>query len=163
MGAREGHIAELRGLIGTRLLIVPSVSVGLWNQHGILLAHHSATGVWSTPGGAIEPGETVSDACRREAREELLVDVEPVAIAAVLGPDEIVYPNGDRTAYVTTVFACHTDTSTRSDGSGPAMRTRCPSPRGSGRGSVFWSVGDSAILRSMPDRGLATRVPVSPI
>lgn len=116
MGAREGHIAELRGVIGSRLLIVPSVSVGLWNHKGILLAHHPATGVWSTPGGAVEPGETVSDACRREAREELLIDVDPVAIAAVLGPDEVIYPNGDRTAYVTTVFACHSDTEPSYDG-----------------------------------------------
>lgn len=116
VGAREGHIASLRGLIGTRLLIVPSVSVCLRNHDRILLAHHPATGVWSTPGGAIEPGETVSDACRREAREELLIDVEPVAIAAVLGPDEVVYPNGDRTAYVTTVFACHADGAPSYDG-----------------------------------------------
>lgn len=106
----------MRELIGTRLLIVPSVSVCLWNHHGILLAHHPATGVWSTPGGAIEPGETVSDACRREAGEELLIDVAPVAIAAVLGPDEVVYPNGDRTAYVTTVFACHADAAPSYDG-----------------------------------------------
>jgi 8-oxo-dGTP pyrophosphatase MutT (NUDIX family) len=95
---------------------VPSVSVCLWNDHGILLAHHPATGVWSTPGGAVEPDETVSDACRREAREELLIDVEPVTVVAVLGPDQVVYPNGDHTAFVTTAFACRSEVQPSYDG-----------------------------------------------
>lgn len=104
--SREGHIARLRERVGSDLIIVPSVSVCLWDDQRLLLAHHPATGVWSTPGGAVEPDETVSAACMREAKEELDVAVDVEGVAAVLGPDEIVYPNGDRTAYVTTAFAC---------------------------------------------------------
>lgn len=105
--AREGHIARLRRLVGTSLLLVPSVSICIYDEdRRLMLAHHHRTGVWSTPGGAVEPGETVAEACVREAREELGVDVTPDAIVGVFGPDEITYPNGDRTAYVTTAFAC---------------------------------------------------------
>ncbi|MBW3648761.1 MAG: NUDIX domain-containing protein, partial [Actinobacteria bacterium] len=85
------------------------MSVVLWRNDRLLLAHHRAAGVWSTPGGAVEPGETLSAACRREAREELGISVDPRSVAAVIGPDEVRYPNGDRTAYVTTAFACRAD------------------------------------------------------
>lgn len=105
--AREGHIARVRGMVGTSLLLVPGVSICLYDEDGrLLLARHGPTGVWSTPGGAVEPGETVAAACVREAREELGVKVTPEAIVGVFGPDEVTYPNGDRTAYVTTAFAC---------------------------------------------------------
>ncbi len=36
-------------------------------------------GFWSPPSGRIEPGETPAQAVRREAREELGIEVEPVA------------------------------------------------------------------------------------
>lgn len=45
-----------------------------------------------------------------------MTDVEPFAVAAVLGPDLVTYPNGDRTAYVTTAFACRADEQPSYDG-----------------------------------------------
>lgn len=36
-------------------------------------------GYWSPPSGRIEPGESAEQAVRREAREELGIEVEPVA------------------------------------------------------------------------------------
>lgn len=113
---REGHIAQVRRVVGTSLLLVPSVSICLYDDdRRLLLVHHRQTGLWSTPGGAVEPGESVAEACIREAREELGIEVVPEAIAGVFGPFEIVYPNGDRTAYVTTAFACGARHSPRPD------------------------------------------------
>lgn len=40
-------------------------------------------GLWSLPGGGLEPEETLADCCRREVREETGIAVEPGAIVAV--------------------------------------------------------------------------------
>lgn len=101
-----GYIADLRAEVGSRLLLVPGVTICLYDEGRLLLALHRGSDRWGTPGGTVEVGESVADACRREAREELGIDVDIDALVGVFGPFEVVYRNGDRTAYVTTAFAC---------------------------------------------------------
>jgi 8-oxo-dGTP diphosphatase len=38
---------------------------------------------WGLPGGALDPGETIHEALRRECREELGLDVEPLYLSGV--------------------------------------------------------------------------------
>ena len=105
---REGHIAVVRRLAGHTELLVPSISICCFDdQDRLLLAsHHAAGGRWATPGGAVEPGDAdVSAAVRREAREELGVEVRPLGLIGVAGPHRVVYPNGDVTSYVATMVA----------------------------------------------------------
>jgi len=58
-------------------------AVGVIEQEGRLLVIRRsrsvvAPGAYCFPGGGIEPGETEQEALRREIREELGVDVQPV-------------------------------------------------------------------------------------
>ena len=45
-------------------------------------------GWWMPPGGRVEPGETHEDAVRREAREELGLEVEPTAAMGSCSSDD---------------------------------------------------------------------------
>ncbi|HEU5109666.1 MAG TPA: NUDIX domain-containing protein [Micromonosporaceae bacterium] len=107
MGMSE-HVARLRAAVGHDLLLLPSVSLVITDEAGrLLLVRHAGHGHWwGVPGGAVDVGESPAETAVREAREELDVEVRPTALLEVLGgPDyEVVYPNGDRVAYVTSVY-----------------------------------------------------------
>jgi 8-oxo-dGTP pyrophosphatase MutT (NUDIX family) len=93
--------------VGHQLLLLPSVAVLPFRGDGRLLVVRLAdTGQWATIGGAVEPDESPEEAARRETEEEAGVTVELEGIRAVLGGPQfrIRYPNGDETAYVSTVF-----------------------------------------------------------
>lgn len=53
-----------------------SVSALIFEGEQILLAHRRAIDWWNLPGGAIDPGETVSEGLRREVREETGLEIE---------------------------------------------------------------------------------------
>ena len=65
----------------------------------VLLEKRSDSGCWGFLGGAVEPGETVAQACAREVQEESGLDVEILRLVGVYSnPREriVVYPdNGD--------------------------------------------------------------------
>ncbi len=102
------HIARLRAVVGHDLLLLPSVSVLPVDQAGrlLLVRHAGHDDGWGVLGGAVEVGESPAGAAVRETREEIGVEVRLVRLLDVLGgPDyQVNYPNGDRTAYVTSVY-----------------------------------------------------------
>lgn len=74
----------------------PIVGVGavVFRDNSVLLVRRGqepAYGEWSLPGGAVEVGETLGEALRREIREETGIDIEILGLSAVLErifPDE---------------------------------------------------------------------------
>ncbi len=102
------YVQRLRSRMGSELLELASAGAIVFDaQRRILLVRH-AEGVWTTPGGAVEPLESPADTVVREAWEETGLHVEPTRLMGVYGgPDHVVrYANGDTTSYVMVYFEC---------------------------------------------------------
>jgi len=104
------YLRELRGLIGTRLLLVPAVAALVRDGEGrILLQRRSDNGRWNLPAGAVDPGESPADAVVREVREETGLAVRPTRVAGVFGGRDGFrhrYPNGDEVEFTAIVVEC---------------------------------------------------------
>ncbi|HEV7588070.1 MAG TPA: NUDIX domain-containing protein [Longimicrobium sp.] len=104
------YIRELRGLIGTRLLLLPAVAALIRDEDGrILLQRRADNGRWNLPAGAVDPGESPADAVVREVGEETGLRVRPVRVAGVFGGRDGLhhrYPNGDEVEFTAIVFEC---------------------------------------------------------
>jgi 8-oxo-dGTP pyrophosphatase MutT (NUDIX family) len=103
------HVRRIREAIGPELIILPSVSGIVFDEQGrILLVRHRDGGLWSVPGGAVEPEELPSDGLVREVWEESGLYVKPVRILGVFGGPSctLQYGNGDRSNYVISIFEC---------------------------------------------------------
>lgn len=102
------HVAALRSRVGHDLLLLPAVTAVIRRGDRMLLARGTGARSWSLVGGGVEPGEHPTEALIREVNEELgVVPVVHGIVGVYGGPLLMVeYPNGDRAAYVTTVYDC---------------------------------------------------------
>ena len=77
---------------------IPCVGAVITDEQGRLLlikrGHEPGAGLWSLPGGRIEPGETDAEALVREMREETGLEVEPGpllgAVRRPAGNDDVI-------------------------------------------------------------------------
>ncbi|MGC2781991.1 MAG: NUDIX domain-containing protein [Bradyrhizobium sp.] len=101
------HLRAVRSKIGHDLLATTAVSISLFDDRGrILLGRDAETGLWTLPGGAIDPNEHPADAATRECFEETGLLVRPQRLLGVFGGPEFLvrYPNGDLTYYTVIAF-----------------------------------------------------------
>ena len=87
------YIRNLRAMIGTTVLEVPTVSVLVFDARDrVLLVRHAEGNDWTTPGGMMEPYETPADAAVRETWEEtglFVARADIVVVAAEGGVREL--------------------------------------------------------------------------
>lgn len=142
-------IASLRARVGHDLLFVPTVAVLARDEADrLLLVQDQESGLWCCPGGIVEPDECPADAAVRETWEESGIFVELVRVAGVFGGEHCggTYRNGDRIAWVATVFDARPVTGV---------------PRGDGletRDARFFAADDVAALSLKPGTRLFLQV-----
>jgi len=101
------YIAELRKLIGHRPILMVGAGVLIQDADlSLLLLKRSDNHKWGLPGGAVEPGEDVETAARRETREETGLELQGLELFGVYsGPDLFYeYPNGDQVYNVSIIY-----------------------------------------------------------
>ena len=101
------YLASLRRYVGhAPLLMVGAATLILDGQGRLLLMKRSDSGCWGPPGGAVEPGEAVETAARREVREETGLELGEMTLFGVFSGPELYYkyPNGDEVHNITIVY-----------------------------------------------------------
>lgn len=101
------HMKAVRDKIGHDLLATTAVSISIFDdQNRLLLGLDAETGLWTLPGGAIDPEEHPADAAVRECFEETGLLARPDRLIGVFGGPEFLirYPNGDLTYYTVIAF-----------------------------------------------------------
>ena len=101
------YIEDLWSLTGNRTLLLAGAALILRDPAGhILLQRRNDDGTWGLPGGYLEIGETLEDAARREAREELGLTLGPLRLFDIFaGPEHYHdYPDHGRVYAVSIVY-----------------------------------------------------------
>lgn len=83
-GWHDSYIGKLRKMIGTQKIIVNSVRAILLDDEGrALFIKRKGDKKWGMPAGAMELGESVFDAMKREVKEETGLDVNQATLIAI--------------------------------------------------------------------------------
>ncbi len=101
------YITGLRKYIGHASLLMVGAAVLLVDgENRLLLLERTDNGCWGPPGGAVEPGESVEGAARREIREETGLELGELSLFGVFsGPEyHYIYPNGDEVDNITIIY-----------------------------------------------------------
>ena len=99
------YVARLRACVGHDLLILTAAGACIRDEQGRILLLRRRDGLWSVPGGGLEPGERLDQAV---VREETGLKVEPVALIGVYSDPAYIfaYPNGDQVQPIIAFFEC---------------------------------------------------------
>jgi ADP-ribose pyrophosphatase YjhB (NUDIX family) len=97
-GPRLGKEGKLR--VGCSATIFDS------KREKVLLTQRTDNGRWCLPGGMMESGESVAEACEREVWEETGLNVRITRLIGVYSdPDQlVVYPHGNKAFFVVLSF-----------------------------------------------------------
>jgi mutator protein MutT len=103
------YVLNLRRYIGHMPLLLVGAGVIVENSRGeILLQRRRDNGMWAVNGGAVELGESVEDAARRELFEEAGLVAGEMELLGVFSGEGMshTYPNGDMAEIIAIDFVC---------------------------------------------------------
>ena len=99
------YIGDMRKFVGHAPIMAVAAMAILYNEEkGMLLEKRTDTGEWCTPGGAIELGESLEDALKREIKEETNLDFANPKLFDIKANVHMVYPNKDEVYYTDVVY-----------------------------------------------------------
>ena len=100
-----GYIKEIRKYVGHSPIMVTAAMCIIYDKEkGILLEKITNNGMWCVPGGALELGETLEEALKREVKEETSLDIFNPKLFDVKAGVHMVYPNNDEVYYTDVVY-----------------------------------------------------------
>jgi 8-oxo-dGTP pyrophosphatase MutT (NUDIX family) len=98
---------EFGDRVGRTAAVRLGVTAAILDPSGrLLLTRRADNGEWCMPGGAVDPGESLAEACAREVREEIGVEARITRLLGTYSSPDIVaaYPDGNRAQIVAAVF-----------------------------------------------------------
>jgi len=100
-------VLDLRARVGHDLLWLSTAVGAVFDDTGrVLLGRRADSGIWTLPGGIIDPAEQPADAAVREVFEETGVVARPEVLTSVTVSAPMTYPNGDQVQYLEYCFRC---------------------------------------------------------
>lgn len=102
------YIKTIRRKIGHDMLMIAGAGVVVHKDGMILLQKRRDNGFWGIHGGAVEVGETVEAAARRELLEETGLTAGNMEFLGVFSGKDMLYtyPNGDQVSIVSIAYTC---------------------------------------------------------
>lgn len=100
-------VLDLRAKVGHGMLWLSTAMGAVFDDEGrVLLGKRADVGVWTLPGGIIDPAEQPADAAVREVFEETGIVAVPEVLTSIGVSSPLTYPNGDQVQYLEYCFRC---------------------------------------------------------
>ncbi|MFR9749662.1 NUDIX domain-containing protein [Nocardia sp. 004] len=100
------YVRWVRERVGHQPIQLTFAAACILDAGRVLLQCRGDDTMWCFPGGAVELGESIEDAVRREVIEETGFDIEVDAVQGIYSRYWHTYPNGDIAQPITTFLRC---------------------------------------------------------